>query len=273
MLSILCGPGCSGRSVGPSSPFRDVSDAEDAFAGELWTRDASAGDDLNYPVDPFPAVSTSGAGIAAGAPSVDAGARTDAEVDADPSDAGPDGSCALPIGPGDLAIDELMIESVAGAGDYGEWIEVRSNLDCMANLRGLHGECPRGAKVATFDVASDVWVPARGTFVIADSSDPAIDHDLPGLVIVWFGQPGDVLRNKGSTITLSLRGALLDTVTYPALSLAVGDSWSFPDDCDPSSRSDFTSWTRSTASWFPGFLGTPNQPNTDVACSGPAGDP
>ena len=53
----------------------------------------------------------------------------------------------------------------------------------------------------------------RGTFVVADSSDPAINHDLPGTIVVWFGHTGDVLRNMGSTITVSLDGVLLDTVT------------------------------------------------------------
>ena len=260
LFTILCGAGCSGRSVGPAPSFNAPAD-EDAGDDVIRAPVESAGDGPSHPADPSPAASASA--------TVDAtGVETEASADPDAgSDAGPDGACARPLAPGDSTIDELMIDSVAGTGDYGEWIEVRSDLDCVADLRGLHGECPRGAKVATFDVTTDVWMPARGTFVVADSSDPAINHDLPGLVVVWFGQPGDVLRNKGSTITLSLGGTLLDTVTYPALPLAAGDSWAFPDDCDASWRSDFTKWKRSTASWFPGFLGTPNQPNADVACS------
>ena len=47
-------------------------------------------------------------------------------------------------------------------------------------------------------------------------------------------------------------------MTYPSLTLAVGDSVAFPGDCDAGERADFTKWKRSTASWFPGFLGTPN---------------
>jgi hypothetical protein len=130
----------------------------------------------------------------------------------------------------------------------------------------LHGECPRGAKVATFDVSADMWIPPRGTFVVADSNDPAINHDLPGVIVVWFGHQGDVLRNKGTTITLSSAGTLIDTLTYPALTLAVGNSIAFPSDCAAAERADFTKWQRSTASWFPGFFGTPNAPNTDVSC-------
>ncbi|HEV3188870.1 MAG TPA: hypothetical protein VGY54_00160 [Polyangiaceae bacterium] len=181
-------------------------------------------------------------------------------------DAGVDGSCTEPLGPGNLAIDELMIESVAGAGDYGQWIEVQSALDCAVNVRGLHGECARGAKVATFDITDDLWIPPRGTFVVADSNVPAINHYLPGVVLAWLGHRGDILRKKGSTITLSTRDAVIDTVTYPALALTVGASMAFPSDCDPSSRSDWGRWQLSSASWFPGFSGTPNAPNTDVNC-------
>ncbi len=263
-LFVLCAAACSGRSVGPPSVFDDTSVTEDATAGDIQT--PSAGEDPGAEADSSAETQPLDAEDADDAP----GASPNADGD---DDAGPDGACAQPLAPGSLAVDEMMVESVAGAGDYGEWIEVRSNLDCMADLRGLHGECPRGAKVNTFDVTTDVWIPPRGTFVIADSSDPAVNHDLPGLLIEWFGQPGDVLRNKGSTITLSLAGTLIDTVTYPALALVVGDSVAFPSDCDPGSRSDFTNWKRSTASWFPGFLGTPNRPNADVACNEPAGDP
>jgi len=181
-------------------------------------------------------------------------------------DAGPEGACTEPLGPGNLAIDELMIESVAGVGDNGQWIEVQSTLDCALNVRGLHGECPRGGKVATFDVTEDLWIPPRGTFVIADSSVPAINHHLPGSVLAWFGHRGDILRKKGTTITLSTRDAVIDSVTYPALPLSVGTSLAFPSDCDPSLRSNWAQWQLSAASWFPGFSGTPNAPNTDVNC-------
>jgi hypothetical protein len=204
---------------------------------------------------------------------------TDASVDpdvttmADDADAPPvaidplpDGACDGGLAPGDLVIDELMIQSVAGSGDDGEWFEIASTLGCVANLNGLHGESPHGSKVSTFDVAGDLWLPARGTLVIADSTDPAINHDLPGTVVAWAGHTGDVLRNQGSTLTLTLAGVLVDTVTYPSLPATVGVSLAFPANCDGGLRADFTRWKRSTASWFPGFFGTPNGPNTDVEC-------
>jgi hypothetical protein len=89
---------------------------------------------------------------------------------------------------------------------------------------------------------------------------------------VWAGEPGDVLRNKGGTIVLSVSGTLIDTLTYPALKLTVGASIAFPADCDPATRSDWTAWQTSTFSFFPGFHGTPNATNTDVSCSLPPPD-
>jgi hypothetical protein len=177
----------------------------------------------------------------------------------------PDGACLASLGAGALMIDELMIESVAGAGDDGEWLEVASMVDCVANLRGLHGECPRGSKVARFDVTVDLWLPPKGTFIVADSADPAIDHSLPGALVTWLGHTGDILRNQGTTVTLSANGVVIDSLTYPSLALMVGVSYAFPNECDPSLRADFTRWETSSASWFPGFHGTPNAPNTDVA--------
>jgi hypothetical protein len=252
---------CAGNTAGASADA-GTSGGDGPYGGSFPPTDPSYDDgDGDAAIAPLP-----------GTPALEAGeidaAANDVDTDelAEAADEAPDGECPAPLGPGDLRIDELMIESVAGTGDDGEWLEIESVLDCAVNLGGLHGECPRGAKVATFDVTGDLWIPPRGTFVVADSTDPAINHDLPGTVVAWSGHQGDVLRNMGSTITVSLNGMLLDTVTYPALTLAVGASVAFPSNCDPSQRSDFSQWKRSTSSWFPGFLGTPNAPNTDVAC-------
>ena len=251
---------CSDWSVGPSPGASSSPAGDDGAYGGSFPATAGPpdeGDDGDAAASETPLDSP--------APGDEAGSEGDDSADETASTT-PDGACLQPLSPGEIRIDELMIESVAGAGDDGEWLEIESALDCAANLNGLHGECPRGSKVATFDVTGDLWIPPRGTFVVADSNDPAINHDVPGVVVVWSGHQGDVLRNKGSTITVSLNGTLLDTVTYPALTLVVGDSVAFPSDCDASARQDFTQWKRSTASWFPGFHGTPNAPNTDVEC-------
>jgi hypothetical protein len=183
-----------------------------------------------------------------------------------PFDPGEGGVCPPGVNQGDLQITELMIESFAGTGDHGEWMEIQSTRSCALDVLGLHGEVPVASKIHAFDVTSDLWLPTSGTFVVADSLDPTLNHDLPGTVIAWTGQPGDVLRNKGATITLSYGGVLVSATTYPALTLVVGTSVAFPADCPPNRISDWTAWQNSTASWFPSFYGTPNAPNTDVAC-------
>jgi hypothetical protein len=266
LACVACLIGCGARlaSTSPEPPSDDAADdGGSGFGGSLAA--VEAGDDAT--VAPQAGAADTGSLL----PSDDGAAADDAPGAAaapvgPPFDAGPGGPCTSPPGPGDLAIDELLIESVAGAGDHGEWLEVKSNLSCALDLRGLHGECARAGKAITFDVGSDVWIAAGGTFVVADSVSPAINHDLPGTVIAWRDNPGDVLRNKGTTVTLKAADVIVDSVTYPALPLAVGVSLAFPDDCDPSTRSDFTRWQPSTASWFPGFAGTPNAPNSDVTC-------
>jgi hypothetical protein len=262
------GAGCGGRAT--VAPFSTSAGFDDAtvFGGTIPASEAG-------PIDgPLPPATEQA--------SMDAGGLDPGSLAGDdapdpmpppgpPFDAGPDGVCATPLAAGDLAIDELMIESVSGAGDHGEWLEVTSTRECALNLRGLHGECPRGAKAATFDVTVDFWIPALGTFVVADSVSSAINHDLPQPVVAWRGNLGDVLRNKGGTVTLRANDLVVDTVTFPALALTVGASVAFPFDCDPATRLDFSRWETSVSSWFPGFRGTPNAPNTDISCP-PSGD-
>jgi hypothetical protein len=178
----------------------------------------------------------------------------------------PDDACDGGLSPGQLIIDELMIESVAGTGDDGEWLEVANAAGCAVDLRGLHAECPRGSKVATLDISSDEWLAPGALFVVADSTTPAINHYLPGLVYAWAGHPSDVLRNQGATISLMSGDTVIDSVTYPKLPLSVGASLAFPGDCDAGARDDWTEWQTSQATYFPGFLGTPNGPNDDVQC-------
>lgn len=185
---------------------------------------------------------------------------------APPFDAGDAGVCTRPLAAGDLAIVELMVESTSGTGDHGEWIEITSMLDCAMNVAGLSGNTPTGAKVNTFTVMGTLWIPPKGTLVVADSSNFAVNHGLPGLVIPWEGQPGDVLRNDGATITLVMGGVIIDSVTYPKMKLTPGVSIAFPHDCAPSLRIQWSAWQESKSSWFPGFSGSPNAPNDDVQC-------
>ncbi len=250
---------CAGDVSGSSPSTADAAEPNLVSSGD----DATTGDDGGLP-------SWSGLDDAGSVAPTSSDAMASLAWDSGPSPeaqpAVPDAACVQALGPGVLAIDELMIESVKGTGDYGEWIEVQNASSCVVNLRGLHGECPVGMKLHALDVTQDMWLPPGATFVIADTADPAVDHYLPGLLVTWTGQPGDVLRNEGGTVTLTLDGTLIDTVTYPAFKLIVGASIAFPSNCPASGRSDWSTWQMSISSWFPGFEGTPNGPNDDVSC-------
>jgi hypothetical protein len=251
-----CNPELQSADPSTISPGDDAA-AQAPLAGD----DAAVGDDATT------LIGDDGGG--APAPTdPDAGGTVVATPEAAPGpiDAAPDGACTQPIAAGDLVVDELMIESVAGAGDYGEWLEIASTLPCTVDVGGLHGETSDGAKVRTFDVSFDLWLEPGATFVVADSPDPTLNHQLPGTVLAWSGHPGDVLRNAGGTLTLRLGDLLLDSITWPAYKLGVGASVELPDDCPRASAGDFGRWQPASASWFPGFRGTPNAPNTDVIC-------
>ena len=220
--------------------------------------DFSAGDDAGEPAwESGPPAALDDAGALAPPPS---------DAAPPPVETGPGGACGHPPGAGDLVIDELMIESVAGAGDDGEWLEVTNTAGCALDLRGLHGDCPVGSKVHTFDVTDDLWVPPGGTFLVADSLDPAINHDLPGVVLAWAGHAGDVLRNQGGTVTLRSGDVLVDSLTWPSMKLAIGASVELPADCPANDAASFDAWQPAIASWFPGFRGTPGATNVDVSC-------
>jgi len=171
------------------------------------------------------------------------------------------------LGAGDLAVVEIMIASQSGSGDRGEWLEVQSTRNCSLNLKGLHFESPRGTQKDTGDVTVDTWLPANGIFVIADSSDPVLNHNLPTPIYTWDHQPADVLVNSGDTVTLTAGSVTVETFTYPTFSvLHPGVSISFPADCAWSDRSSWARWSFSVHAWSGNFLGTPNADNTDVTC-------
>jgi hypothetical protein len=205
---------------------------------------------------------------------LDGGVSSDAGLPAgerpDAADGGaPASACTTPLAPGDLVFDEVMLATVAGSSDRGQWLEVRSTRACSVDLVGLSASAPHGATARTLEVTDDLWVPPFGFFLIADTTDPSENNGLPGLVLAWDGSPADVLHKTSDTITLSLGATTLDTLTYPDKKRALGVSMAFPADCDPRLRPDFSTWAPSMASWAPGLLGTPALPNVDVHCTAP----
>lgn len=171
-----------------------------------------------------------------------------------------------PLAAGDLAIVELMITSRSGSGDSGEWIEVQSTRDCWLDVQGVVIASPRGAAAPNTATITDAFeLEPHGTFVVAASSDPAKNHSVPGKVIAWGAT--DILKNDGDTLTVTLGELTIDSLTYPAFSnLTPGRALSFPVDCAWSDRPSWERWSLTFNEFSPGFKGTPNAPNADVAC-------
>ena len=194
-----------------------------------------------------------GGSFEAGSPPTDAGAR-------------PKTYCGSTLAAGDLAIVEIMITSKSGSGDSGEWVEIQNTRDCWLKVQGVAVESPRGSaapNVAT--ITDDFELEPHGTFVVAGSTDPAKNHGIEGKVIAW--EATDVLKNDGDTLTVKIGNITLDTLTYPAFNnLTPGRALSFPADCAWSDRSSWARWSLTFDEFSPGFKGTPNAANADVAC-------
>ena len=196
----------------------------------------------------------------------DAGAVT---VDAGADDSGVAPAkvyCSGPLAAGDVVVTEMLITSRAGTGDDGEWVELTSTRSCWLKLQGLSIESPRGATATNaVTIADDYELAPKGSFVVADSNDPAKNHALPGKVYAWGAS--DVMKNDGDTVSVKLGATVVDSVTYPAFSnLEAGRTLAFPSDCPAGVRSDWTRWSLTFDAYSAGFEGTPNAANDDVAC-------
>jgi hypothetical protein len=125
--------------------------------------------------------------------------------------AAPDGIAATLPAPGDLVIDELLINP-AGTDTNREWIEIANLLPVALDLHQLH------VADATSDVAVDAGVLApRGLLVLGQSLDPTKNGGAP--IALSFGNVIS-LNNGGDSISLCLgpcaSGILLDQVVWTA---------------------------------------------------------
>jgi hypothetical protein len=179
--------------------------------------------------------------------------------------------CTGRLGPGDLEIVELMIAAKAGSDDSGEWVEVRNPRGCTVALQGIVIESPRGSAapgspvaVDRVEIKADLELRPGASLLVGNRADAARDAKLSGNV-VFFGV-NDVLKNEGDTVRVLLGESLLDAITYPRTSIPIGTSLSFPSNCDPTKRLDYTLWKPSVRSYANGMRGTPGLPNNDVRC-------
>lgn len=252
---------CAAEST-PTKKKRTPVDPGDEFYGEeVSTEDDGLSPTTNEDSGAFapaPARPASG-GTKDGGPTVDSG----------PTDGGvvPKTYCPTPVAAGDLVVVELMVSSRAGSADDGEWVEIQSKKDCSLKLKGLVVESPRGAAAPnTLTIAEEFELGPKGTFVVADTTDPLKNGGIPGKVFAW--DTTDVLKNDGDTVTVKMGATTIDSLTYPGFSnLEPGRSIAFPSDCPGSAaRTDWARWSLTFDEWKPGKKGTPNSANDDVAC-------
>ncbi len=248
LSAIACGTAVT------STPKKDAGAFEDEFGG-----------DFSDEFDRFPKGPAVPGTVVQDAAALDppAARQADGSVPTEgrgtaPVDAGAVKPCG-PLAPGDLAIVEMMISSVSGAGDKGEWVEVQNTRDCTLTVSGLAFESPRGSATDRVDVAEALVLAPRATFVIGGANVSA-----SGKLIKWTAS--DVLKNSGDTARIVTTSAVIDEVTYPGYSFTTGVSLSFPAACKWTERASWERWSSSFKEWTPGFKGTPNADNTDVAC-------
>ncbi len=175
-------------------------------------------------------------------------------------------NCSGPLAAGDVKIVEIMIASQSGSGDRGEWVEIQSSRACILDIKGLTVSSPRGTSTDSATVASDVYIPPGGSFVVADSSVSTDNHTLPNATLVATWNTYDVLKNTGDEIDVTSGSATIDTLTYPQFTLTPGRSIAFPSDCTWADRASWTRWSMSFNIWDSPFQGTPGADNTDVSC-------
>jgi hypothetical protein len=174
--------------------------------------------------------------------------------------------CTDGVQPGDVKIVEIMISSVSGDGDKGEWVELQSTrTDCILDVSNLTISSPRGTGTDTVTISDGLQLSPGDTFLVADSDDPTVNNSLTIPLYSWASY--DVLKNDGDEIDVTLAGTTIDTLTYPSFgNLETGASVSFPSDCQWSDRSDWSNWSYSFNVYSSPLLGTPNAPNDDVTC-------
>ena len=244
---------CSGSTASSASKKKDAGAFEDEFGGGF--------DDEydRFPKGaPIPNVIVQDAAALAPPPSRGADGGVPDGGRGTSTDAGTVKPCG-PLAVGDLAVVEMMISSTSGSGDKGEWVEVQNTRDCTLTVSGLAFESPRGSGSDRVEITDTIVLKPKETFVIGGPN-----VNVSGKLFHWAAS--DVLKNSGDTIKLVTTSTVIEELTYPGYSFTTGVSLSFPAACKWSDRASWERWSASFNEWQPGFKGTPNADNIDVAC-------
>jgi len=188
-------------------------------------------------------------------------------MDSGPRDAGPrdSGTVTCPPAVGSLVITEIMISSVSGSGDRGEWFEVVNTGTCTVDLTGVVILSPTGSGTEkTHTITGGTVAPGR-YFVFALDAAPAANHFLSFDYAYGTGGADDVIFNNAAD-WLELRSGVMaiDRVTWPSGGYTNGRSRMLPGTPSATANDVWATLCDSTAVFSTTggtFYGTPQMAN------------
>ncbi len=156
----------------------------------------------------------------------DAGLDASSSVAQDAFSAAPDsGTTVAPVGPGDIAITEIMFDP-DGIEPDGEWVEIYNRASSPRSLRGLE---LRDGAARKHVIASDVIVAPAAYVVLARSRAAVRGQGVPDGDIVYdysagLGSSAGILLSNGSSgsIALFFGTTEIARVPYGSFALASG---------------------------------------------------
>ncbi len=191
--------------------------------------------------------------------------------------------CEGPPTDGDLRVVEIMIASEDtsfGGDDFGEWFEIQNARDCRLNLKGVQITSPTAFEsVDSVDITEDFWLEPNTTFIVADTTEPAGNHHLPGKVIAWnTPRPNTLSNNTLDEIVISFQRTEIERLSWNADGWMTpkladgshgnnyGTSVSFSIGCTWPERASWANWRWSSNPFYSTWSGTPNAENSDISC-------
>jgi hypothetical protein len=151
-----------------------------------------------------------------------------------------------PLVAGDLVISEIMMNPHTVADTTGEWFEIYNPGSMTVNLNGL----TIGTGSATDTIDSDVLVPGSNYALLALSSTPAENDNLPTPDFVYASLAFD--ETSADTLSVLDGSTPIDAVAWDGSTWTVteGYSWSLDSATLTATDNDtFGNWCNGTAMW------------------------
>ena len=151
----------------------------------------------------------------------DTGPNDTGPHDTGPHDTGPNDTGPNDTGPhvcipsaSNIAISEVLVASQSGAGDLGEWFEIKNLGSCTVELAGLVLEGTDAHLTAAMYSVPSGLLAAGSRYVFAQSSSLANNHGLE--FDQTYESSGIAFNNGGDSITLRYMGTVVDQLSWGA---------------------------------------------------------